>query len=275
MESASLSESRGRRDAVDLLWTGGWDSTFLLLQTLLVDESPAAPHYLLDPARPSLQIELVTMRRLRERIVAEHPSARDLLGPTSYHAVSDVELDTDIVAAHASILEKRHLGTQWTWMPSFCRQHSLNGFCLGVHGGDRTFDCLKAMMTDHRGSGGPGDQAEIARLDPSHAGTDEYTLFRYFAFPLFDLTKLDMEALALERGWSGIMEMAWFCHTPRRGAVPCGTCAACRATIRSGLGRRIPASSRALARVETRVTDPLLAAARRAARRARERFDGR
>jgi hypothetical protein len=263
------------RRPVDVLWTGGWDSTFLLLQTLLVDRLPVAPHYLLDPARPSLQIELVTMRRLRDRILLEHEDARDLLGPTSYHAVPDIDPDPTIAAAHAAIVRTRHLGTQWIWMPSFCKQHALDGICLGVHGGDRTFDCLQPMVTsDPHVRGGADCGQGAVRVDPRYEGTDEYTLFRFFAFPLFRLDKLEMDALARERGWGGIMEMTWFCHTPRRGTTPCGKCAACRGTIKSGMGRRIPASSRRLARVETAVTDPLLATARRTARRARERLAG-
>lgn len=35
-----------------LLWTGGWDSTFRVLQLLLCSRDAVQPHYIIDPERP-------------------------------------------------------------------------------------------------------------------------------------------------------------------------------------------------------------------------------
>ena len=40
---------RATARAVKLLWTGGWDSTFRLLQLLLLYEKKVQPYYIIDP----------------------------------------------------------------------------------------------------------------------------------------------------------------------------------------------------------------------------------
>ena len=57
-----------RAPSVHLLWTGGWDSTFRLLQLLLQQRVPVVPHYLVDDTRPSAQTELRTMACIRDRL---------------------------------------------------------------------------------------------------------------------------------------------------------------------------------------------------------------
>jgi hypothetical protein len=253
---------------VALMWTGGWDSTFLLLRSLIDERLHVTPYYLLDADRPSVQVELVTMRRIRERILTEHPSTRALFAPTRYHAVPDIAPAPEITAARTAIVKTRHLGTQWDWLPRFCKEHELNGIRIGVHGGDRAFAALHGMMTRGQGDDDPRQgAAHDFRVDPRFAATDEYKLFGRLTFPLFDLTKPDMGEVAQARGWSEILEMTWFCHDPRGGCAPCGKCAACRGVIVAGMARRIPARSRALARFETAVTDPVKASAKGFAQR--------
>ena len=46
---------------VNLLWTGGWDSTFRLCQLILVKRKNVQPYYIIDNKRKSLQKELITM----------------------------------------------------------------------------------------------------------------------------------------------------------------------------------------------------------------------
>ena len=41
-----------------LLWTGGWDSTFRLLQRVLIDKQPIQPIYFVNPDRESVREEL-------------------------------------------------------------------------------------------------------------------------------------------------------------------------------------------------------------------------
>ena len=66
---------------VNLLWTGGWDSTFRLLQLLLSHRVPVVPYDLEDPTRASTRIELDTMARITAHLRDAYPHTRELLHP--------------------------------------------------------------------------------------------------------------------------------------------------------------------------------------------------
>src|SRR6478672_10747010 len=76
-------ELRLSRDTpVNLFWTGGWDSTFRLLQLLLEHRLPVAPVYLIDDTRASTQFEFDTMDAIRDALFDAYPRAHALLRPT-------------------------------------------------------------------------------------------------------------------------------------------------------------------------------------------------
>ena len=53
------------------LWTGGWDSTFRVLQRAFVEEI-LRPAYLVERVRPSAGKELDTMNGLRKMLEGKH-----------------------------------------------------------------------------------------------------------------------------------------------------------------------------------------------------------
>ena len=224
-----------------VLWTGGWDSTFRLLQLLLLHRVPVVPHYLEDPARPSTQIERATMAHIEDCLRATHPHVRELLQPLRVAAVADIARDEEIERALRRIRARSYIGDQYAWLPAFCKQRALDGLELGVHRDDKVQALLRGFAVPFAHPGG----FDSMRVDPVHAGSPEYTLFRYFSFPLFHIDKVGIDREAQARDWGALMEMTWFCHTPVRGR-PCGFCAPCVYTIEEGLARRVPASRRAM-----------------------------
>lgn len=226
---------------VNLLWTGGWDSTFRLLQLLLLHRVAVVPHYLEDPTRESTRTELRTMARIGDHLREAYPHTRELLQPLRIAAVADVAEDAEIAGALREIRKRIFIGSQYAWLPAFCKQHAIGDMELGVHVDDKVQALLRSfvMAFEH-----PGGYRSV-RVDPRHAGSAEFSLFGYFGFPLFHIDKMEMGRQAEAEGWGAIMDMTWFCHTPVRGA-PCGFCAPCVYTIEEGLARRIPASRRAL-----------------------------
>lgn len=50
-------------EPIKMLWTGGWDSTFQLLQLLFVQKRRVAPFYLIDEPRQSTGMELLAMEK--------------------------------------------------------------------------------------------------------------------------------------------------------------------------------------------------------------------
>src|SRR5699024_6896329 len=66
----------------------------------------------------------------------------------------------------------------------------------------------------------------------------ELSIFSYYHYPLFDMTKLYMERCAQESGFGYIMEETWFFHSPI-GNKPCGMCNPCKYTKEERLVRRV------------------------------------
>ena len=226
---------------VRILWTGGWDSTFQLLQLLTVHRAHVSPIYLIDEDRRSTGVEIVTMKRIKERLFARYPDTKRLLLPTQYFGVADISPNEAISEAFVRLRERYSIGVQFDWLARFCDEHSLYGvqLCLERYVGGITYtsiaDVMIEAMNDHRSTFQIGEQ---------FADTDQYCVFKYFSFPLFNTPKFDTLSISREQGFDEIMRMTWFCHRPRRGMKPCGVCTPCLYVMREGFGWRMPLSSR-------------------------------
>lgn len=181
------------------------------------------------------------MARIADRLRAVWPHTRPLLQPLRVADVGDVPRDPGIAGALRAIRRRDFIGSQYEWLPGFCKYNAITDMELGVHVDDKVQVLLRGfeMEFEH-----PGGYRSI-RVDPRHAGSAEFELFRYFSFPLFHIDKVGIAREAEARGWGGIMDMTWFCHAPVRGR-PCGICAPCVYTIEEGLAYRVPASRRVL-----------------------------
>lgn len=227
---------------VHLMWTGGWDSTFQLLRLLLVHRVPVRPVYVIDEDRHSLDIELRTMDRIRERLGELHPETRALMLPTLTGRKSALRPDPVIEEAFARLLRLCPLGSQYEWLAKFCREHDLHEVEVGF---EKTRSGAGALLTD---LGVPGTSAAgypVHRIAPNGEHADARTVFGFYACPLFEITKQEMASEVDARGWRPIMLETWFCHRPVQ-LEPCGRCNPCLGVIRSGLGWRVPARRRVL-----------------------------
>lgn len=239
-------------EGVRLLWTSGWDSTFQLLRLLLKHRLVVTPYYLEDPTRPSTATELQSLQRITDALQARHPHTRDLLRPLRRFRVAELDRDADIADALRRVRRRMYIGSQYAWLPQFCRQHGIDGIELSVHVDDKVQALLSSKVEAFEQAG----TYRSFRLSARHAGTPEYTLFRHFSFPLFPIDKRAMQDEAAREGWSALMDMTWFCHRPLRGR-PCGACAPCVYTIEEGLAWRVPRTRRALSFVYRTLAFPL------------------
>lgn len=247
-----LSDSRIADGSVNLLWTGGWDSTFQLLRLLPQHRLPVVPYYLEDPTRASAATELRTMQRIGDELREVYPHVRGLLHPLRTFQAAPAGSDPEISDALREVRSRVYIGSQYEWLASFCKHNGIAGIELSVHVDDK----VQALLGDRVGEfERPGGYRSF-RIDPRHAGTPEYTLFRYFEFPLFQLDKQAMAEEAEREGWERFMAMTWFCHRPV-GGKPCGLCAPCVYTIEEGLAWRIPRDRRALSFFYRKLALPL------------------
>lgn len=214
----------------NLLWTGGWDSTFRLLNLVLNHKRIVQPYYLISSERQSSQVEVETMDKLKHLLFSQYPETRHLLLPTIYRAVDSILPHEKISRQFTALKATAFLGSQYDFIARFAHESNLCNLELSVHRDDHAQKFLAPYVINDN---------NIYRLrdDPSFP---ELSIFRYFHFPILDLTKRDMERLAKKHGFLNLLNQTVFCHNPRASGKPCGYCNPCRYTMEEGLARRIP-----------------------------------
>jgi 7-cyano-7-deazaguanine synthase len=201
---------------IRLLWTGGWDSSFRLLQALLVERRAVQPIYLVNHERDSLQYELRAMKAMRDGVLPRlaRPAT---LAPTEVHIRSDFPVPVEVDRLYAQVRARVHIGTQYRWLAAV-------GQALGWEG---------VELSMERYEDGP---SPLQRLIFDEAGvlngSAEAQLFRCWSFPVLHLSKTDMADIAREQGFLDLLALRWFCHYPLAGK-PCGVCRPCRLAYRS------------------------------------------
>ena len=226
-------------EVVNLFWTGGWDSTFRLLQLLIKQNKIVQPHYLIDTDRRSIYPELVTIRNIKREIFSCFPNTRERLFPTKIMDIIDLPLNPAISESAVRLKKNLDIGAQYDWLARYCFGQGERNIELGFTQGENLTKIIEPLSTC---SGGGEDI--IYQVDERFKGRDEYTVFCWFRFPLLYLSKLDMQKIAWEDGFQDIMRMTWFCHHPGRRNKPCGLCVPCENTIERGLGWRVPRLNR-------------------------------
>jgi len=222
------------KESIYLLWTGGFDSTYQLLNLLIVEHRKVIPFYIIDTGRSSACIELQRMKEIKEAILKEYPYTSELLQDIQTFLISEIAPDSDIREAYLEIRKNDYLGGQYEWLARFCKQKGISEAQLCVVSLDNPY-FQKILI--------PKDNFMYV-VDEKYKGNKEYTLFKYFTFPIFTLTKNEMVKFTKERGLENIINMTWFCHNPTRKKEACGRCGPCTHVIDEGLGWRIPLKNR-------------------------------
>jgi hypothetical protein len=233
------------------MWTGGWDSTFRLLQLLLVEQQDVQPYYVIDRLthRPAVPAERHAMREIRELLARRHPQEAGRLLAAIECPFESIAPDPQITRHFEASLRSGFIGGQYEWLARFCLQQGIEDMELAIHRDDKARELLAGLVDTTR-----------VRLDRRFAGDSRYELFRFFRFPLFDVTKLQMRDAARRHGLGEFMALTWFCHRPI-GGQPCGVCNPCIYTIQEGLGDRVP--QRALRRYRLRLVPRIRSAVTR------------
>jgi hypothetical protein len=222
-----------------LLWTSGWDSTFRLLDLLVVKRHTVQPYYLLDATRHSIYAELRAMMQIREQVFKQYPHTEALLLKTKFFEVSGLVPNDQISNAYYQIKQKIHLGSQYEWLALFAEEHKIYlefaAEKTPLHQEKKKpANWLDAYVTAHLEPIPQRDEL-IYRVRET---SEMYPLFRYFEWPLVQMTKLDLDVIAKKNNFRNIMDLTWFCHFPINNK-PCGKCAPCRQAIESGFAYRI------------------------------------
>jgi hypothetical protein len=238
--------------AVNLLWTSGWDSTYRLLELLLVHEKPVQPYYLFDRNRQSYELEVKAMDNIKALLFKKSPKAEKLMRPTIYKEVSKIKPNAHISGQFQEILKLKRNGTQYEWLARYADEIGVDDLELCVDMVSPGFFSTYIKPNLVKEFDGKGYNFRLM----DHPENPVLTMYRYFRFPVQEYTKRDLQRLAVKHGFIDLMNHTWFCHTPINGQ-PCGLCVPCKVTMEHGMRRRIPFTSQVRNFVHYQVKPPL------------------
>ena len=235
MEPHHFNDLRGLSDVT--LWTGGWDSTYRVLQRALIDKVTTRPCYVVYRGRGSAGKELETMNRLLNTLDSSHPEARARVEPLRLIALESIPDFPDIDAAWRHVRLTHNIGSQYGWLARLATAGGWTDVELMIYGTGR----LGAVLGGHVVAVERRDGRTTYALGPG-APEPQRLLFERFTFPLWGVTKIEAVRQADREGLTEVMaDQYWFCFNPKNGK-PCGTCRPCRFAVADGLGDRVPLS---------------------------------
>lgn len=233
------SEINYKNPLVRILWTGGFDSTYRMIQ-LSKKEVTIQPFYLSDKFRRSEPYELNAIKCITNNI-EDHPETKCRILPLIRFSVSDLKEDVEIVEAYQRLRNKSWIGPQYIWLSEFATTNQGLELCI-----EKDLDNLDVkygatyclMQNGHIKHIMEGD-LDYWILDNEKSCKDLIKIFGAFHFPVINITKIEMVEEYKRLGFSEAMNRTWFCHTPVKNE-PCGVCNPCKQVIEEGLSFRIP-----------------------------------
>ena len=223
-----------------LLWTGGWDSTFRLIQIIVLLGEEVQPYYIIDPNRKSVRHEMRAMQWLKKEIFERYPTARSTVKPTQYIELNSISKNNRIMQSYKKIYDSFPIGIQYEWLARFACQYEIDNLELAVEKGLGHMNELLKKILEFQES----KEQSTYRVKLDLKGKDAYTLFEHFTFPIIDTYKSDMIRISKGSGFFDILEKTWFCHNPLSNGKPCGVCTPCTQVVKEDMSFRLPLHSR-------------------------------
>jgi 7-cyano-7-deazaguanine synthase len=214
-------------DKINILWTGGWDSTYRVLK-LLTKPVIIQPYYLQDN-RKSEELELNSIESII-REIRNHPDANCNILELICKKVSDIEKDSQITNSYNQLLKNNFFGQQYEWLARFAK--SVKNLELLIHKDDAAFQVIRNNGIVVKKQDSSNEVYYI--LDRNTSSEDLINVFGCFKFPILYNSKLEMKDWAEKNNLMYIMNKTWFCHKPIND-MPCGICNPCIYTIEEGL----------------------------------------
>lgn len=238
--------------AVNLFWTSGWDSTYRLLELLLIHKRAVQPYYIIYPMRKTWELEIQTMDKIRQVVYERYPETRQLLLPTIYKEWKEIKPNELISGQYKRLATLRHLGTQYSSISRYAEELGIYDFelCIDMRSPGFFSTYVKPCLVRE-----PDGDYFNYRLTEQLPNPD-LALLKYFKFPIHEYTKRDLQDLAQKYNFLDILKLSWFCHNPRN-QQPCGVCQPCLIAIEHGMRWRIPLSGRIRNFIRFKVKPPV------------------
>ena len=220
-----------------ILWTGGYDSTFLLCWYFIVRDEPVQPVYImcsnLDSkfgivGRNNQSLEIKIMKHMRKLLIEKYPYKKSRLLPTYYvySIKKNNKVSKDFIYLHRkhkffsrdiSQYERiARLSQEW--------EHPLH---IGLEKCNTGLDY--ATMTSRINEG--TDNCTILPIE--NLKIKELRIFDKLRFSIVHLTKEDMKQISLDSNnyFYDLLQISVSCWYPDKNGKSCNNCPMCKSRI--------------------------------------------
>ena len=221
-----------------LFWTGGFDSTFRLVQLLLKNKDNinsdnkvyVQPIYVMCPMldsvygfkRKNKELEIKTMKQIRQTLYQKYPNLQKYLLPTRY--VTSVHIDIEVTKKYMYISKLKRFTrgiSQYERLAQYSYRHP-RPIELGL---EKCGTGMDRLTKDYRTGYDVNNRVDLTKAPK------EYIVLKNLRFPISYLTKQEMVKISKDKGFYFALEMSWTCWYPTKDGEPCGKCNMCRHRI--------------------------------------------
>ena len=214
---------------INIFWTGGWDSTFRVLYLVIVEKQTIQPYYIRGMGRASQSLEISTMESIKKLLYNKFPETKGLIKDTESIRADKISTSESIKNSFIEIQKKYNLGNQYYYMAELVKQSDISDIEVCMHGEVTIANYISEEDPTH--------------IDPQYSGTDFYNIFGSYAFPILNISKLEMKRIATKHNFIDLLNKSWFCHHPVNGN-PCGVCLPCIIVMEEKMDSRMPLISK-------------------------------
>ena len=223
---------------VHILWTGGLDSTYRVVE-LSRQECVIQPHYIALTGRGTIINELRAISEITAILKSDKRTIAKIR-PVETFAMSELENYADIQSAWTMLHKTKYFNsTQYTFLARYARQKKLK-LEMGIQFSENG---SVAEIVDESYLVDCPDYDDVMMIDPVKGSQEwaSYTLFQDFLFPksLYHKTKVEEIEELKQLGYGNVLKKVWTCFNPVFG-MPCGHCFACKSARKEGAGELIP-----------------------------------
>lgn len=222
------------RQQINLLWTGGFDSTFRLTQ-LMPYPVDVQPYYVIHKRKSEPNelhaIESISkLIRRSEGITFNLKDIKILNAPDMIHY-------PDIKIAFDYLSNSVELGSQYTWLSAISKMYNNLELSLEYSENSKIRFLINKYGKLKTIKEGYFEYFIIDKEQSSDILNEIFAGFR-FPIPLYTMKKIDCRDEYIKNGHGDIMDLTWFCHQPIDGS-PCGFCKPCIALVDEGMSYRL------------------------------------
>ncbi len=213
---------------IQLLWTGGWDSSFRLVELSRMPVT-VQPIYLFGDGRRSKSYELRAMQEILE-LLWNHSETRAEILPLKMVDIATVPQNQRITDAYNNITKQHKLGSQYEWIARYAAINPGVELCS-----EKPHDLgIGYMQTLIVKEGRICQTHDVHEFRVESDSEDVMCILGNVFFPIKGKTERDMLNLINQWGYKDVMSHIWFCHAPLNGA-PCGMCRPCCEKVESDM----------------------------------------